>query len=228
MPAKRSAVLLGVTLLGCALAQPKKRPSLSGSAAKSANSEESLGSTLLSAVVGNDLAAAAAIFEGVSGSQAVRLANAIDWRGKSVLMHAASRDHAEMTSLLIAQKARIDAADYTGGATALMLAARNGSATTVDALITAGAKVNVVTPQGTTVLMQAVANGSLPIAASLLAAGAEANAKDKSGASALSIAASLGLTDMARLLVAGGADATGADAVAPHISPISLIASHCF
>lgn len=55
MPAKRSAVLLGVTLLGCALAQPKKRPSLSGSAAKSANSEESLGSTLLSAVVGNDL-----------------------------------------------------------------------------------------------------------------------------------------------------------------------------
>ena len=73
-----------------------------------------------------------------------------------------------------------------------------------------------------------MANGSLPIAASLLAAGAEANAKDKSGASALSIAASLGLTDMARLLVAGGADANGADAVAPHISPISLIASHCF
>jgi hypothetical protein len=40
---------------------------------------------------------ASAIFETVSESQAVRLANAIDWRGKSVLMHAASRDFAEMT-----------------------------------------------------------------------------------------------------------------------------------
>ena len=79
-------------------------------------------------MLANDLEAATAVFAGVSSSQAVRLANAIDWRGKSVLMHAASRNHAEMAKLLVAQKARVDAADYTGGATALMLAARNGSA----------------------------------------------------------------------------------------------------
>ena len=44
---------------------------------------------------------ASAIFETVSESQAVRLANAIDWRGKSVLMHAASRDFAEMTCVAL-------------------------------------------------------------------------------------------------------------------------------
>ena len=44
---------------------------------------------------------ASAIVETVSESQAVRLANAIDWRGKSVLMHAASRDFAEMTCVAL-------------------------------------------------------------------------------------------------------------------------------
>jgi ankyrin repeat protein len=48
-----------------------------------------------------------------------------------------SRNHAEMAKLLIAQKARVDAADYTGGATALMLAARNGSLAAVEALVEA-------------------------------------------------------------------------------------------
>ena len=87
------------------------------------------------------------IFERVSGAQAVRLANAIDWRGKSVLMHAASRDHAQMAELLLSHQARVDAADYTGGATALMLAARNGSLAAVETLIAAGAKVGAATPQ---------------------------------------------------------------------------------
>ena len=113
----------------CAGAEPaaRRRPNLGGLAAKGAggsSNEESLGSQLLNAVLSNDLEGAAAIFAGVSASQAVRLSNAIDWRGKSVLMHAASRNHAEMAKLLIEQKARVDAADYTGGATALMLAAR--------------------------------------------------------------------------------------------------------
>ena len=59
-----------------------------------------------------------------------------------------------------------------------MLAARNSSLATVEALIGAGAKVGAVTPQGTTVLMQAVASGSIPIVAAILAAGADPNARD--------------------------------------------------
>ena len=50
-------LLSAALLLGCVsvLAQPKKRPSLSGASSKSSSSEESLGSQLLTAVLGNDL-----------------------------------------------------------------------------------------------------------------------------------------------------------------------------
>ena len=173
----------------------------------------------------------------------MRLANAIDWRGKSVLMHASyvppratiqfqprhlpraalarflfvllslrsSRNHAEMAKLLIEQKARVDAADYTGGATALMLAARNGSLAAVTTLIEAGAKVSASTPQGTTVLMQGVANGSAPIVGALLMAGAAPNARDRSGASALTVAASTGNSAVVQAVgsVGGGAGCRG-------------------
>ena len=87
------AVARGLWLLAALLAcgavdTQRRRPNLNGVANKG-NSEESLGSQLLSAVLADDLEGAAAIFAGVSASQAVRLSNAIDWRGKSVLMHAA-------------------------------------------------------------------------------------------------------------------------------------------
>ena len=212
MPSTRVLVAL-VALLGQANAQ-SRRPSLSSLASSkgsSNNQEESLGSQLLSAVLSDNLPAANTIFESVSAAQAVRLANAIDWRGKSVLMHAASHDHAEMVKLLIEQKARVDASDYTGGATALMLAARNGSLAAVEALTEASANVLAATPQGTTVLMQAVANGSLPVIAHLIRAGAAVDAKDKGGACALSIASSMGNSQVVRLLGAAGATVDFAD-----------------
>jgi ankyrin repeat protein len=215
MVARRVLVVL-FALGSLAIAQ-KQRPSLSGVAtsakggSSSSSSEESLGSQLLSSVIANDIDTAVGLFGGVSAAQAVRLANAIDWRGKSVLMHAASRDFADMVKLLVENKARVDAADYTGGATALMLAARNGSAAAVDALIDAGANVSASTPQGTTVLMQAVANASVTITAALLRQGAEVNAADKGGATALSVAASMGSSAMARLLIAAGASVDAAD-----------------
>eukprot|EP00962_Isochrysis_galbana_P051353 scaffold22753_cov108-Isochrysis_galbana.AAC.2 len=56
------------------------------------SAEESLGSHLLSAVLADDLEAASTVFAAAEPEQASRLANAIDWRGKSVLMHAASRN----------------------------------------------------------------------------------------------------------------------------------------
>ena len=48
---------------------------------------------------------------------ALALTLTLSRRGKSVLMHAASRDHAEMVALLIQHNARVEATDYTGGMT---------------------------------------------------------------------------------------------------------------
>ena len=178
--------------------------SCTGASSKAADTEQ-LGSNLLTAVLANDVAAVSTIFQTVSGAQAVRLANAIDWRGKSVLMHAANKNHHEIVQVLVDNKARVDAADYTGGATAMMLAARNGSLEAVEVLIAAGASMGVATPTGTTTLMQAVANGSLPVVAAILRAGAELDARDKTGATAVSISATMGFTDVARLLANAGA-----------------------
>lgn len=80
-------VALLITLCSAADTQ-RRRPSLNSAAQSKGSSEESLGSQLLTAVLTNDLEGAAQIFTTVSASQAVRLSNAIDWRGKSVLMHA--------------------------------------------------------------------------------------------------------------------------------------------
>ena len=77
--------------------------------------EENLGSQLLSAVVNADVVAAAAVFMAAPADAVSRLANAIDWRGKSVLMHAASRNHEKLVRLLLAREARPDAADYSAG-----------------------------------------------------------------------------------------------------------------
>ena len=72
------------------------RPPLTSSSGRSQSAQEDgYGSQLLSAVLMNDLDQADAIFSVATGAQSVRLANAIDWRGKTVLMHAASRDFAD-------------------------------------------------------------------------------------------------------------------------------------
>ena len=203
----RASVLL-CALLGAATAQ---RPKLSAATSKSSSQDESLGSQLLSTVLSNDVKQAEAIFSSVAAAQSMRLANAIDWRGKSVLMHAASRDHADMVDLLVQNKARVEATDYTGGMTALMLAARNGSFAAVEALVVAGANVNAATPHGTTTLMTAVAGGSLQVVAALIKSGAEVNVQDKTGATALSLAANGGAVDVLRMLLLAEADIEAAD-----------------
>lgn len=179
----------------------------------SAKSPNSLGKELLSAVLADDVLAAASIFAQSEPAEANRLANAMDWRGKSVLMHAASRDFPKIVKLLLQNKARPDASDYSaGGVTALMLAARNGSVAAAEALVAGGASVHATTPAGTSVLMHAVANGSAPLVEMLLTSGANASHQDRSGATALSLAAGLSHTAPLASLLAHGADTAAADA----------------
>jgi ankyrin repeat protein len=75
-----------------------------------------------------------------------------------------------------------------GGLTALLYAARNGCADCVDALIGAGADVNVPTPEGVTPLMMSLDNEHNHVAALLLDRGANPHVADWWGRTALFIA----------------------------------------
>jgi len=75
-----------------------------------------------------------------------------------------------------------------GGLTALLYAARNGCYECVEALIAAGADVNVPTPEGVTALMLALDNDHNDVAKLLLDRGANPNVWDWWGRTALYIA----------------------------------------
>src|SRR6185295_19445702 len=115
----------------------------------------------------------------------------------------ASRHAAEMTKLLLSKGANVTPralysdwpnqlsseprAQYrpVGGLTALLYAARNGCYACVEALIGAGADVNVPTPEGVTPLMIAVDNDHNDIAKLLLDRGANPHVADWWGRTAL-------------------------------------------
>ena len=108
----------------------------------------------------------------------------------------ASKHAAEMTKLLLSKGANVKAralymdwpnqlsseprAQYrpVGGLTALLYAARNGCAGCVEALIGAGADVNVPTPEGVTPLMVSLDNDHNDVAALLLDRGANPHVVD--------------------------------------------------
>ena len=116
---------------------------------------------------------------------------------------AAPKHAADMTKLLLSKGADVKArALYTdwpnqlsseprgqyrpvGGLTALLYAARNGCADCVQALIDAGADVNVPTPEGVTPLMISLDNDYNDVAALLLDRGANPHVADWWGRTAL-------------------------------------------
>ncbi len=91
-------------------------------------------------------------------------------------------------------------AKSTHGAAALFNAVVNGRAATVEALITAGANVNVRTVNGTTPLMVAASKGYSDIVKILLDQGARQDVRKADGTTALSIAEKNGFTRTAELL----------------------------
>ena len=209
----RHAVAWIVAAWFVALGRCQLNPLLNALSGAQAAKDDTAGASLLNAVLEDDEARVEQIFASVPAARSKVLANAIDWRGKTVLMHAAARDLPRMITLLLEHQARVDTADYTGGATALMLAARNGSLAAVETLAAAGASIHAATPAGTTVLMQAVANGSIPVIMRLLDLGAEPDARDASGTTALSIAASMGHASVIPALVQHGASLEATDSI---------------
>jgi len=134
--------------------------------------------------------------------------------GSTALHWAAFNDDLETTKILIAAGANVKVSTREGGITPLFMAANNGNAAIMEALLKAGAGVNSVKANGTTVLMLAASSGNPEAVKTLLDRGAEVNAKESvHGQTALMFAAALNRDGAIRVLLAHGADANIATTV---------------
>ena len=93
----------------------------------------------------------------------------------------------------------------TLGQTALMIAAENGDAETIQALLDAGAKMDAADPEGATALHVASQWGHTNAAARLIAAGAKLDATNRAGRTPLDVAVWEGREELAQQLRALGA-----------------------
>lgn len=146
------------------------------------------------------------------------------WRGQTPLMWAAEGRQAEMVRMLIRRGAKVDVradahdwsgwygaqvtseprAQYkpTGGLTALLYAARSGCIACAEALLDAGADVDLPTPEGVTPLIIAIDNVNFDLAALLLERGANPSIADWWGRTPLYTA--VDVNSLAARFTAGG------------------------
>src|SRR5690606_2795294 len=119
-----------------------------------------------------------------------------DWGGQTALMWAAAQSQPEMIRLLVKAGARVDEHStvrdwqrrvtaegrpkdmYRGGLTPLLFAAREGCIPCIDALLDAGADINLDDPDGVTALIMALLNRHWDTAKFLIEAGADVNLWD--------------------------------------------------
>jgi ankyrin repeat protein len=129
-------------------------------------------------------------------------------------------DDVELTHLLMRSGADAKVANRYG-VTPLMLAATNGNATIIDALLRGGADANTALPnQGETVLMTAARTGKSGAIRALLIRGAKVNtAEAEFGETALIWAAQENNAEAVALLVEAGADINLASAKTTFASP---------
>ncbi len=97
------------------------------------------------------------------------------------------------------------------GRTTLMLAAGNGRADLIPAIIAAGVDVNARDKDGDAALFYAAANGKADAVEALLKAGAKIDSANNKGSTALIGSAAAGLAPMVKLLLAKGARADQGD-----------------
>ncbi len=126
--------------------------------------------------------------------------------GSTALHWAAFHDDLDLMKTLLAAGADVRAKTREGGITPLFMAATNGNAAVIDALLKAGADANSAKSNGTTVLMIAAAAGNPQAVELLLAHGADVQAKEAiHGQTALMFAAALDRAAVVKVLLAKGA-----------------------
>lgn len=127
-------------------------------------------------------------------------------RRQELLFEAAKLGRAELIPLLVQSGADVNAYE-TRGFTPLILAAYNGQAEPVDALIKAGADpCKPDRDQGNTAQMGVAFQGYDGIAARLLKEKCDVNTRNKAGQTALMMAALFGRTAQIEMLLNAGAD----------------------
>ena len=126
--------------------------------------------------------------------------------GMTALHWAAFQDDHTLAQLLLEAEADVAAATRVGAITPLSLAASNGSAAMIEALVAAKASVNIPTTTGATPLMAAATSGSVDAVQVLLDHDAFVNARETAnGQTALMFAAWENRADVIRRLVERGA-----------------------
>ncbi|HEY7789739.1 MAG TPA: ankyrin repeat domain-containing protein [Vicinamibacterales bacterium] len=133
--------------------------------------------------------------------------NAAQNDGLTALHWAAIHDDVPMANVLLYAGADVSVATRVEGTTPLQIAARDGSADMVEALLTHHADAQSANVHGTTALMLAAESGSVPAITALLNAGAQVNVREHvRGETALMYAAAFGRADAVKVLMAHGAD----------------------
>jgi ankyrin repeat protein len=134
-------------------------------------------------------------------------ANSAQGDGMTALHWAAMKDHVELAEMLLYAGANVKATTRMGGYTPLTLAAKNGNAAMISALLKGGADVNATTSTGVTPLMLAAQSGRADAVKALIDGGANVNAKETvRDETALMFAATHNRMDAMAVLLKHGAD----------------------
>ncbi len=132
--------------------------------------------------------------------------NAAQGDGMTSLHWAASHGDVELSRMLLIAGANVRATTRINGYTPLFLAAREGNAAVVAALLDAGADAKAVSVTGSTPLMLAAGAGNVEAVQRLLDAGAEVDVKERArGQTALMFAAAYNRVEVIELLARRGA-----------------------
>ena len=168
-------------------------------------------STLLSAAP-SDARVAEAAMRGDADAVRTLLKEGVDVNsaqgdGMTALHWAAMKDNVELAEMLLYAGANVKATTRMGGYTPLTMAAKNGNAAMIAALVKGGADVNIATSTGVTPLMLAAQSGHADAVKTLIDAGANVNAKETvREETALMFAATYNRTDAMAVLLKHGAD----------------------
>jgi uncharacterized protein len=133
--------------------------------------------------------------------------NAAQGDGMTALHWAARNGDAELTQMLLFAGANVKATTRLAGYTPLMMAAEQGHATVIAALVSGGSDAKAANALGTTPLMLAAASGNAQAVTTLVENGAEIEAKEKTfGQTPLMFAASTNRIEALKALIKAGAN----------------------